>query len=135
MAAREPAQGSWFGALLGLGVLAVLAFFVGALAGLAWKEPSLLFAYLRGDTTEIAWSTASGPTTARTPLCMRPPPCLHYFSAYYTGVPSFVSECIGRTPTSRTGRLSRSCQWTPPFRNSRTHAEGVDPGTVGRDAE
>jgi DedD protein len=59
MARHEPAGGSWFGAVLALSVLAVAAFFVGALFALAWKEPGLLFAWLRGDTTEIAWSTAS----------------------------------------------------------------------------
>ena len=59
MARHRPASGSWFAALLALSVLAVAAFFVGALFALAWKEPGLLLAYLRGDTTEIAWSTAS----------------------------------------------------------------------------
>jgi cell division septation protein DedD len=63
MARREPAGGSWFGALLALSVLAVAAFFVGALFALAWKEPGLVFAWLRGDTTEIAWSTASDELT------------------------------------------------------------------------
>jgi cell division septation protein DedD len=59
MARHESAVGSWFGAALALSVLAVAAFFVGALFALVWKEPGLLFAWLRGDTTEIAWSTAS----------------------------------------------------------------------------
>jgi cell division septation protein DedD len=59
MARHESARGSWLGAALALSVLAVAAFFVGALFALAWKEPGLLFAWLRGDTTEIAWSTAS----------------------------------------------------------------------------
>ena len=67
MARREPARGSWFAAVLGLGVLAVLAFFVGALAGLVWKEPGLLLAYVRGDTAEIAWSTASTQVVAAGP--------------------------------------------------------------------
>lgn len=57
--ARQTPRGSWLGALVGLSLLAVLAFGVGAVAGLAWKEPGLLVAYARGDTTEVAWSTAA----------------------------------------------------------------------------
>jgi cell division septation protein DedD len=59
MARRKSARRGWFGALLGLGVLAAASFLVGALAGFVWKEPGLLVAYLRGETTEVAWSTAS----------------------------------------------------------------------------
>lgn len=63
MARIEPARGSWFAAVLGLSVLAVVAFIVGAVAGLVWKEPGLLLAYLRGDTAEVAWTVASSEET------------------------------------------------------------------------
>jgi cell division septation protein DedD len=61
------ARGGWLSAVLGLSLLAVLAFLVGAFAGLVWKEPGLVAAYVRGDTTEIAWSTASEPVVAAAP--------------------------------------------------------------------
>lgn len=67
MARREPVRGSWFAAVLGLSVLAVAAFVVGAVAGLLWKEPGLLVAYLRGDTTEVAWTLASAEVTPAGP--------------------------------------------------------------------
>lgn len=63
----RPARGSWISALLGLSLLAVVAFLVGAFAGLVWKEPELVAAYVRGDTTEIAWSTASEQVVAAAP--------------------------------------------------------------------
>ena len=68
MARRESARGGWFGALLGLGVLAAASFLMGALAGFVWKEPGLLVAYLRGETTEVAWSTASAGIEPAEPL-------------------------------------------------------------------
>lgn len=67
MARHEPAHGSWFAAVLGLSLLAVAAFVAGALAGLVWKEPGLLMAYLRGDTTEVAWTVASAEVTPAGP--------------------------------------------------------------------
>lgn len=54
-----PSRGLW-GAILSLGVLSCLAFVVGGVAGLVWKEPGLLFAYLTGDTTEVAWAAEAG---------------------------------------------------------------------------
>ncbi|MCZ6784197.1 MAG: SPOR domain-containing protein [Proteobacteria bacterium] len=64
MARRERTRGSTLGAVLGLGVLASVAFVAGGVAGLLWKEPGLLVAYLRGDTTEIALSTAAADLAA-----------------------------------------------------------------------
>lgn len=55
-----PSRGLW-GAILSLGVLSCLAFVVGGIAGLVWKEPGLLFAYLTGGTTEVAWAAEAGP--------------------------------------------------------------------------
>jgi cell division protein FtsN len=59
MAKRDSGRSSLLAVLLGLAVLGVFAFVAGGLVGILWKEPGLLFAYLRGDTTEITWNTAA----------------------------------------------------------------------------
>jgi len=59
MAKRDSGRSSFLAVVLGLAVLGVFAFVAGGLAGILWKEPGLLFAYLRGDTTEITWNTAA----------------------------------------------------------------------------
>ena len=71
MARRERNRGSFLGAVLGLGLLASVAFVGGGVAGLLWKEPALLVAYLRGDTTEIALTTAAADVT---PVAVLPEP-------------------------------------------------------------
>jgi cell division septation protein DedD len=46
----------WLAAGFGLVVLIVAGFGVGMVAGVAWEDPGLIFAYLTGETEEVAWS-------------------------------------------------------------------------------
>jgi DedD protein len=75
-------RGLW-GALFSLTLLAGVAFVVGALAGLVWKEPGLLFAHLTGRTSEVAWGVEdpavvaareSPPAVSAPALVETPPP-------------------------------------------------------------
>jgi len=52
--APRAGRGLW-GALLSLSLLAAVAFVLGGLAGLVWKQPGLLLAHLTGGTREVAW--------------------------------------------------------------------------------
>ena len=52
---RDGAGSSWLAALLGLAFLVVAGFGVGMLAGVAWEDPGLIFAYVTGETEEVAW--------------------------------------------------------------------------------
>jgi cell division septation protein DedD len=47
------------GALVSLSLLAAVAFLLGGLAGLVWKQPGLLLAHLTGETREVAWGVPS----------------------------------------------------------------------------
>lgn len=46
----------WF--VTGIALLALVAagFAVGMVAGVVWEEPELVFAYITGDTEEVAWN-------------------------------------------------------------------------------
>lgn len=57
MARRDERGTSALAVLLGLLVLGVFAFAAGGLVGLLWRDPQLMFAYLRGDTTGLEWET------------------------------------------------------------------------------
>jgi cell division septation protein DedD len=79
MANRDSGRSSFLAVLLGLAVLGVFAFVAGGLVGILWKEPGLLFAYLRGDTTEITWNTAAQdiePALAPVGVEAPPPPVM-----------------------------------------------------------
>jgi len=51
---------SWLATVVGLVVLVVAGFGVGMVAGVVWEDPGLIFAYLTGETEEVAWD---GPAT------------------------------------------------------------------------
>lgn len=55
---RDGAGSSWLAALLGLAFLIVAGFGVGMLAGVAWEDPGLIFAYVTGETEEVAWEVS-----------------------------------------------------------------------------
>lgn len=65
---RHPARGGrgLWGAIFSLAALAGVTFVVGAIAGLIWREPSLLVAHLTGETREVAWGAAP-PSVAAAP--------------------------------------------------------------------
>ena len=46
-------------AAAGLGLLIVAGFAVGMLAGMVWEEPSLMLAYLSGETEEVVWGAGA----------------------------------------------------------------------------
>jgi DedD protein len=60
--ARDVAGSSWLAALLGLIFLVVAGFGVGMVAGVVWEDPGLIFAYVTGETEEVAWD--GSPDTA-----------------------------------------------------------------------
>ena len=76
---RHPARGGrgLWGAIFCLAALAGVTFVVGAIAGLIWREPSLLVAHLTGETREVAWGAApevSAAEPARAALARPKPP-------------------------------------------------------------
>jgi cell division septation protein DedD len=52
---RDSARSSWFAVLVGLIFLVVAGFGVGMVAGVVWEDPGLIFAYVTGETEEVAW--------------------------------------------------------------------------------
>jgi cell division septation protein DedD len=46
---------SWLAALVGLVFLVVAGFGVGMVAGVVWEDPGLIFAYVVGESEEVAW--------------------------------------------------------------------------------
>jgi cell division septation protein DedD len=67
---REAVGSSWLAALVGLVFLVVAGFGVGMVAGVVWEDPGLIFAYLAGETEEVAWdgsSEAASDVAARAP--------------------------------------------------------------------
>jgi len=50
----------WLRVIFGLAFLAVAGFAVGMVAGVTWQNPGLAFAYLSGETEEVAWSHPDG---------------------------------------------------------------------------
>ncbi len=67
---REAVGSSWLAALVGLVVLVVAGFGVGMVAGVVWEDPGLIFAYLAGETEEVAWD---GSTDAASDVAARAP--------------------------------------------------------------
>lgn len=80
MTARATASGrSWLGVGVRLAVLATAGFAVGVVAGILWEEPGLVVAYLRGNTTEVAWQKGApldqvpgGPVVSPPPEALPP---------------------------------------------------------------
>jgi cell division septation protein DedD len=74
---RESGSGSsWLATAVGLTFLIAAGFGVGMVAGVVWEDPGLIFAYLTGDTEEVAWDgsgatepdvAAAAPTRAEAP--------------------------------------------------------------------
>jgi len=56
---RDAAGSSWLAALVGLVFLIVAGFGVGMVAGVIWEDPGLIFAYVTGETEEVAWDGSS----------------------------------------------------------------------------
>jgi DedD protein len=56
--------------LVGLVFLVVAGFGVGMVAGVVWEDPGLIFAYLAGETEEVAWD---GSTDAASDVAARAP--------------------------------------------------------------
>ena len=52
---RDSAGSSWLAALVGLVFLVVAGFGVGMAAGVLWEDPGLIFAYVTGETEDVAW--------------------------------------------------------------------------------
>jgi cell division septation protein DedD len=52
---RDGARSSWLAALVGLVFLVIAGFGVGMVAGVVWEDPGLIFAYVTGETEEVAW--------------------------------------------------------------------------------
>ena len=52
---RDSAGSSWLAALVGLVFLVVAGFGVGMVAGVLWEDPGLIFAYVTGETEDVAW--------------------------------------------------------------------------------
>ena len=67
---REAVGSSWLAALVGLVFLVVAGFGVGLVAGVVWEDPGLIFAYLAGETEEVAWD---GSTDAASDVAARAP--------------------------------------------------------------
>ncbi len=67
---REAVGSSWLAALVGLVFLVVAGFGVGMVAGVVWEDPGLIFAYLAGETEEVAWD---GSTDAASDVAARAP--------------------------------------------------------------
>jgi cell division septation protein DedD len=53
------AGSSWLAALVGLVFLVVAGFGVGMVAGVVWEDPGLIFAYVTGETEEVAWDASA----------------------------------------------------------------------------
>ena len=73
---RKKSGPGWLRVIFGLAFLAVAGFAVGMLAGVAWQDPGLAFAYLTGETEEIAWGISKSETqhaVAAPPAEARPP--------------------------------------------------------------
>jgi len=56
---RDAAGSSWLAALVGIVFLIVAGFGVGMVAGVVWEDPGLIFAYVTGETEEVAWDGSS----------------------------------------------------------------------------
>jgi len=67
---REAVGSSWLAALVGLVFLVFAGFGVGMVAGVVWEDPGLIFAYLAGETEEVAWD---GSTDAASDVAARAP--------------------------------------------------------------
>ncbi|HEY5658746.1 MAG TPA: SPOR domain-containing protein [Myxococcota bacterium] len=72
---EEKNPSSWLATLASLGVLILVGFGVGVVAGILWEEPRLVLAHLTGGTTEITWTADSrGRTAAPEPAATEPAP-------------------------------------------------------------
>jgi cell division septation protein DedD len=56
---RDAVGSSWVAVLVGLVFLVVAGFGVGMVAGVVWEDPGLIFAYVTGDTEDVAWDDSA----------------------------------------------------------------------------
>jgi len=64
---QSSAGSSWVAALVGLVFLVLAGFGVGMVAGVVWEDPGLIFAYVTGETEEVAWDDPAPDVAARAP--------------------------------------------------------------------
>jgi cell division septation protein DedD len=114
---RKKSGPGWLRVIFGLAFLAVAGFAVGMVAGVAWQDPGLAFAYLTGESEEVAWSVpgdAPATAVAAPPASADPPVDPQLRRERETAAPAAVAAAPASADPPADPRLRRELETAAP---------------------